>query len=84
LYQIAAAAPRRVATLRRRPRRISQLSFDAQLFGREPRLRRRANDFLDSTDYAADTNLTDTAASATRVFSRRAAMIQKSCQRVSH
>jgi len=28
-----------------------------------------ANDFLDSTDCAADTNLTDTAASATRVFS---------------
>jgi hypothetical protein len=28
-----------------------------------------ANDFLDSTDYAADTNLTDTAASATRIFS---------------
>ena len=27
---------------------------------------------LDSTDYAADTNLTDTAASATRVFSARA------------
>ena len=31
--------------------------------------RRPTNDFLDSTDYAADTNLTDTAASATRVFS---------------
>ena len=32
-------------------------------------LHRPANDFLDSTDYAADTNLTDIAVGATRVFS---------------
>jgi hypothetical protein len=39
------------------------------VFCREKPLAPLANDFLDSTDYAADTNLTDTAASATRVFS---------------
>ena len=66
MYQIDATAPRRVASL-------CVIGHD-ELISDEAAcscvaLCRQSDDFLDSTDYAADTNLTDTAASATRVFS---------------